>query len=202
MLEHRPHEALDPLREHRILTLDHEEGEVSHPLLLQRVELRFDAGIPEFTLAESDDNPEVYTPLLRQVGLDGHVIQSVNEAVAREHFHRVAMDQMRPLSRKYDDQEHDLPTEWVDYWWNEGRKAAPSGDASKPTDGFIQVCVQAEELCFLSRNIGTGRSLTWLNQPVPPTINGLILVADWNDRSRHRALLCGQGVAIDGGADG
>ncbi|NRA00933.1 MAG: hypothetical protein HRU01_30970, partial [Myxococcales bacterium] len=39
-----------------VLTLDHEEDSVSHPLLLQRVELRFDASIPEFTLAESDDN--------------------------------------------------------------------------------------------------------------------------------------------------
>ncbi len=73
-----------------ILTLDHEEGEVSHPLLLQRVELRFDASIPEFTLAESDDNPEVYTPLLRHLGLDGHAIQSVHEAVARDHYHPLA----------------------------------------------------------------------------------------------------------------
>jgi very-short-patch-repair endonuclease len=73
-----------------ILTLNHGEGEVSHPILLQRIELRFDAGIPEFTLAESDDNPEVYTPLLRQVGLDGHAIQSVHEAVAREHYHPLA----------------------------------------------------------------------------------------------------------------
>lgn len=73
-----------------ILTLDHDEGEVSHPLLLQRVELRFDASIPEFTLAESDDNPEVYTPLLRQLGLDGHAIQSVHEAVAQEHHHPLA----------------------------------------------------------------------------------------------------------------
>ncbi len=73
-----------------ILTLDHEEGEVSHPLLLQRVELRFDPSIPEFTLAESDDNPEAYTPLLRQLGLDGHAIQSVHEEVAQEHYHPLA----------------------------------------------------------------------------------------------------------------
>jgi very-short-patch-repair endonuclease len=75
-----------------ILTFDHEDGEVSHPLLLQRVELRFDASIPEFTLAESDDNPEVYTPLLRQLGIDGRGIQSVHEEVAQEHYHPLAGD--------------------------------------------------------------------------------------------------------------
>ena len=54
---------------------------------------------------------------------------------------------MRPISRKYDDQEHALPTEWVDYYWKEGR-AGPSGDIDGENDGFVQVCVQAEELCW------------------------------------------------------
>ena len=42
--------------------------------------------------------------------------------IAQAHFHTVALEQMRPISRKYDLAEHQLPTEWVDYWWQEGRK--------------------------------------------------------------------------------
>ena len=59
----------------------------------------------------------------------------------------MALEQMRPISRRYDEDEHALPTEWVDYYWNEGRKGAP-GNPAGATDGFVQVCIQAEELCF------------------------------------------------------
>ena len=69
-----------------------------------------------------------------------------NARLAREHFHAMAVDHMRPISRKYDDQEHDLPTEWVDWYWKEGRGRGPGVDG--PGDGFIQVCIQAEELCW------------------------------------------------------
>ena len=70
-----------------------------------------------------------------------------NTRLAREHFRRIAVEQMRPVSRKYDDQEHDLPKEWVDWYWRHGRGAAPR-DESGPADGMVQVCVQAEELCW------------------------------------------------------
>jgi acyl-CoA dehydrogenase len=70
-----------------------------------------------------------------------------NSESAREHYHRMALERMRPLSRKYDDREHELPVEWVEYFWNEGRRG-PKRDASGPGDGFVQVCVQAEELCW------------------------------------------------------
>ncbi len=52
---------------------------------------------------------------------------------------------MRPISRKYDDDEHALPREWVDFYWKEGRKAP---QWSGQSDGFVRVCVQAEELCW------------------------------------------------------
>jgi acyl-CoA dehydrogenase len=69
-----------------------------------------------------------------------------NARLAREYFRAMATDHMRPVSRKYDDQEHDLPTEWVDWYWREGRGSAPHVDG--PGDGFIQVCIQTEELCW------------------------------------------------------
>jgi len=69
-----------------------------------------------------------------------------NTRLAREHFRAMARDHMRPISRRYDEQEHDLPTEWVDWYWKNGRSGAPKADG--PSDGFIQVCVQTEELCW------------------------------------------------------
>ena len=81
-----------------------------------------------------------------------------SSVLARDHYRKVAMEQMRPISRKYDLQEHDLPTEWVDYWWNEGRSANPAG--GRFDDGMIQVCIQAEELCF-------GDAGLYLRMPTP-----------------------------------
>lgn len=77
---------------------------------------------------------------------------------ARDHYHQVALDQMRPISRRYDDEEHTLPEEWVDYWWKEGRNARPSG--GRMDDGFVQVCIQAEELCW-------GDAGLYLRMPTP-----------------------------------
>jgi acyl-CoA dehydrogenase len=65
---------------------------------------------------------------------------------AQAHYHQVALDEMRPISRKYDDQEHELPVEWVDYWWSKGRSANPT--EGRMDDGMIQICIQAEELCW------------------------------------------------------
>jgi len=70
-----------------------------------------------------------------------------NSRLARDFYRKMALEQMRPISRRYDEEEHALPTEWVDYYWNHGRKGAP-GNPTGATDGFVQVCIQAEELCF------------------------------------------------------
>lgn len=69
-----------------------------------------------------------------------------NARLARDHYREIAAEHMRPISRKYDDQEHDLPAEWVDWYWKHGRGSAPTVEG--PGDGFIQVCMQAEELCW------------------------------------------------------
>jgi len=84
---------------------------------------------------------------------------TANSCIARDHYHRVATDQMRPISRKYDEAEHVLPQEWVDFWWRKGRKGAPI-DPQQPTDGFVTVCVQAEELCY-------GDAGLYLRMPTP-----------------------------------
>ena len=45
--------------------------------------------------------------------------------ISKEHYNEVAHEQMRPISRKYDEEEHALPVEWVDYWWQTGRNGPP-----------------------------------------------------------------------------
>lgn len=69
-----------------------------------------------------------------------------NSEHAREHYHRIAEEHMRPISQKYDREEHALPREWVDWYWQHGRRGAPVVEG--PGDGFVQVCMQAEELCW------------------------------------------------------
>ena len=73
---------------------------------------------------------------------------TANSLASRAHYRKMAETQMRPLSRRYDDEEHTLPTEWVDYYWKEGRKGPPNANLAEPGDGFVQVCIQAEELCW------------------------------------------------------
>ncbi len=79
--------------------------------------------------------------------------------LSKEHYNQVAHEQMRPISRKYDEEEHALPVEWVDYWWNTGRHG-PVNRSDKPADGFVTVCVQAEELCY-------GDAGLYLRMPTP-----------------------------------
>ncbi len=84
---------------------------------------------------------------------------SPGSKVSLEHYHRIAREQMRPISRKYDLEEHTLPTEWVDFWWKEGRKG-PQDKAAFENDGFVTVCLQAEELCW-------GDAGLYLRMPTP-----------------------------------
>jgi len=110
-----------------------------------------------------------------------------NTVQARDHYREVATSQMRPVSRKYDDAEHELPREWVDWWWKEGRKGAP-GKPDGPNDGFVQVCVQAEELCW-------GDAGLYLRMPTP-ALGGSAVSAAGTPEQRAKFLA---GFREDGG---
>ena len=101
-----------------------------------------------------------------------------NTLAAEVHYRRVALERMRPLSRKYDDLEHDEPREWIDWFWNEGRKGAGRPDGVG--DGFVQVCVQAEELCF-------GDAALYLRMPTP-ALGGSAVAAAGTDAQKARFL--------------
>ncbi len=102
---------------------------------------------------------------------------------ARAHFHSIAREQLRPISRRYDDQEHDLPTEWVDWYWRNGRGQAPQVDG--PSDGFVQVCVQTEELCW-------GDAGLYLRTPFAG-LGGSAVLAAGNSEQKQRFLSVFQG---------
>jgi acyl-CoA dehydrogenase len=102
-----------------------------------------------------------------------------NTRASQEHYRRIALERMRPLSRKYDEREHELPQEWVDYWWKEGRKGAPQR-IDQPTDGMVMVCIQAEELCF-------GDAALYLRMPTP-ALGGSAVSAAGTPEQRQRFL--------------
>jgi len=116
---------------------------------------------------------------------------TANTEAAREHYNRIAHEQMRPISRKYDDREHELPTEWVDFWWATGRKGAPA-DANSPTDGFVTICLQAEELCF-------GDAGLYLRMPTPALGGSAVSAAGTKEqREEFLAVFRGDGPPIWG----
>jgi acyl-CoA dehydrogenase len=82
-----------------------------------------------------------------------------NSLHARSFYNEMAREQMRPVSRKYDENEHDAPQEWIDYFWERGR-LGPQNPPDGETDGFVRVCVQAEELCW-------GDAALYLRMPTP-----------------------------------
>jgi acyl-CoA dehydrogenase len=106
-----------------------------------------------------------------------------NTRAAESHYRKVALEQMRPLSRKYDDHEHELPKEWVDWYWKEGRHGA--GRVDGEGDGFVQVCVQAEELCW-------GDAALYLRMPTA-ALGGSAVAAAGTEEQKQRFLSPFQG---------
>ncbi|MHC4548184.1 MAG: AAA domain-containing protein [Planctomycetota bacterium] len=86
-----------------VLVMDHPGGEVRHPLLLQRLQLDFNPLVPEFTLRETAENPEIYSPLLRYLGVDGKELLRVKETLAEHHYHPLDHD---PTSEFFRDMVH------------------------------------------------------------------------------------------------
>ena len=102
-----------------------------------------------------------------------------NSQISVDHYNRMALEQMRPISRKYDEEEHTLPVEWVDYWWKVGREGPPL-DLNQPTDGFVTVCIQAEEICW-------GDCGLYLRMPTP-ALGGSAVGAAGTPEQRERFL--------------
>ncbi len=105
---------------------------------------------------------------------------SGNTVLAREHYRRMAIEQMRPISRHYDEHEHEAPREWIDFFWHRGREGPAGVDFSAETDGMVQVCVQAEQLCW-------GDAALYLRMPTP-ALGGSAVAAAGTPEQKARFL--------------
>src|SRR6266478_5649514 len=85
-----------------ILSWRRAEGGIYHPILLQRLQLQFDASVPEFTLSEADHPVELYSALFQTMNdVDGRAIGRCREELEREGFHPLfsgtAPEYLKPL---------------------------------------------------------------------------------------------------------
>jgi len=71
-----------------ILSWHRADGGIYHPILLQRLQLHFDALVPEFTLSEADHPVELYSALFQSMkDVDGRAIGRCREELEQEGFH-------------------------------------------------------------------------------------------------------------------
>jgi very-short-patch-repair endonuclease len=74
-----------------ILSWRRAEGGTFHPILLQRLQLQFDASVPEFTLSEADHPVELYSALFESMSeVDGRAIGRCREELDEGGFHPLA----------------------------------------------------------------------------------------------------------------
>jgi hypothetical protein len=71
-----------------IMSWHRPEGGIYHPILLQRLQLQFDASVPEFTLSEADHPVELYSALFQSMNdVDGRAIGRCREELEQGGFH-------------------------------------------------------------------------------------------------------------------
>jgi very-short-patch-repair endonuclease len=71
-----------------ILSWRRPDGGIYHPILLQRLQLQFDASVPEFTLSEADHPVELYSALFQSMNdVDGRAIGRCREELEEGGFH-------------------------------------------------------------------------------------------------------------------
>ena len=60
---------------------------ISHPVLLQRIVLDFNAAGPEFIILDNDDPPELNSALLRFSGVESSALKKLRTELQEGHFH-------------------------------------------------------------------------------------------------------------------
>ncbi len=88
----RESEKLELVLGEGVLLWERPDGPVHHPLLLQKLQLEFDPQLPEFTIRETDREPELYTPLLHAIGVDGAALASCRAQLEQGGYHPLGGD--------------------------------------------------------------------------------------------------------------
>ena len=84
----REAERVDLVLGDGILSWRRPDGAIYHPILLQRLQLQFDASVPEFTLSEADHPVELYSALFQSMNdVDGRAIGRCREELEAGGFH-------------------------------------------------------------------------------------------------------------------
>jgi very-short-patch-repair endonuclease len=84
----REAERVDLVLGDGILSWRRTDGGIYHPILLQRLQLQFDASEPEFTLSEADHPVELYSALFQSMNdVDGRAIGRCREELEEGGFH-------------------------------------------------------------------------------------------------------------------
>ena len=76
--------------------------QIDHPILLKRVELRFDANIPEFAISETEREPELYDSLfLDLIGIRPEAIRSRRDELQKSLYHPLGHDDTSGFLRAF-----------------------------------------------------------------------------------------------------
>ena len=85
-----------------ILSWRKPEGGIYHPVILQRLQLEFDASVPEFTVAETDVPVELYSALFQSMSdVDGRAIGRCREELEQGSFHPLGDDSTSGFLRRF-----------------------------------------------------------------------------------------------------
>ena len=77
------------------------EGGIYHPILLQRLQLEFNASIPEFTLGETEVPVELYSALFQSMSdVDGRAVGRCREELEQGSFHPLGDDSTSGFLRR------------------------------------------------------------------------------------------------------
>lgn len=113
---------------------------------------------------------------------------SPNIQSSRQMIHMVAEQLMRPISREYDEREHEKPTEFLETMWKlsagtsfgSDREADKKAAASGPKEGNLASCVSIEELSW-------GDAGLYLSIP-NPGLGGAAVLAAGTAEQKQRFL--------------
>ena len=77
-------------------------GSIFHPILLQRIQLAFDPGIPEFTLVETGREVELYSALFRSLpDVEPKALARARDELVRGGFHPLGGDDTSDYLRRF-----------------------------------------------------------------------------------------------------
>ncbi len=97
----REAERLEIVLGEGLLSWRHKDGDVYHPILLQRLQIRLDSEIPEISLYETDHPVELYSALFRTMNdVDGRELGKIREELTKGFYHPLGGEETTSFFRR------------------------------------------------------------------------------------------------------